>query len=99
MAIAKREGRSAGEILNEFVANYVRIHEPGNPQWPINRFLEKSKEALPGPEQPTSDYAAMTDEELLKLLQGPQWKLSDFDRMHIKHILKLRSIKAEAYLR
>ena len=41
--IAEREGRSAGQILIDFVANYVRIHEPGNPQWPINRFFEKSE--------------------------------------------------------
>jgi len=90
--IARREGRSAGEILNEFIANYVRIHEPGNPQWPLDRFQERPQEQPPSSGKPMPDYAKMTDQELLRLLGGPTWKLGGFERMLVKHILKRRGL-------
>jgi len=101
VAIAKREGRSAGAILNEFVANYVRIHEPGNPQWPLDRFQERFSEPSPSLGRPAPDYTKMTGCELLDLLREPLWRLGDFDRMHIRFILKRRGLlaKAEAHLK
>jgi len=51
--IARLEGGSAGQILNEFMANHVRIHEPDNPQRPLDRFQEQSKEAPPSPGKPS----------------------------------------------
>jgi len=56
--IAEREGRSAGHILVDFIGNYVRIHEPGNPQWPLPRFIEKSDARVEKPSQdkPMPDY-------------------------------------------
>ena len=98
--IARREGRSAGEILNEFITNYVRIHEPGNPQWPLDRFQERSQESTPSLAKPAPDYTKMTDCELLDLLREPPWRVGDFDRMYIRFILKRRGLlaKAEAHL-
>jgi len=92
--IAEREGRSAGEILTEFISNYVRVHEPGNPQWPINRFFEKSEVQVEKPSQdkPMPDYQHMTDHELLALIKRP-WGISYGDRQVILGILKRRKVK------
>ena len=92
--IAEREGRSAGQILTEFISNYVRIHEPGNPQWPINRFFEKSEVQVekPSPDKPMPDYQNMTDRELLTLIKRP-WGISYGDRQIIASILNYRRVK------
>lgn len=39
--IAEREGRSASEILRELIREYVRRHEPGNPQRTLDPVLEE----------------------------------------------------------
>jgi len=91
--IAEREGRSAGQIITEFISNYVRIHEPGNPQWPINRFFEKSEVSAekPSPDKPMPDYWHMSDQELLSLYGHP-WKISHGDRTVIRYILNNRGL-------
>jgi len=96
IAIAKREGRSAGQILNEFMANYVRIHEPGNPQWSLDRWKTAEVPKL-NSEEPMPDYRAWSDEQLLALWKHPH-KLRDKhgDRQIIAHILKKRGLRAEA---
>jgi len=37
--IANREGRSVTEILKEMAREYVRRHEPGNPQLRLDKIL------------------------------------------------------------
>jgi len=94
--IAEREGRSAGQILVDFIANYVRIHDPGNPQRPMNQFFEKSAVPAekPSPDKPMPDYANMTDQELLALIKRP-WGISYGDRQVILGVLKRRKVKVE----
>jgi len=95
--IAEREGRSAGQILIDFVANYVRIHEPGNPQWPLPRFFENSrKPTVPTPGKPMPDYWHMTDQELQALYKSPRTPFSD--RIIIRSVLNKRKIKVEGLL-
>ena len=36
--IAKREGKSASNILTDFMVQYVGIHDPGNPQTLLSSF-------------------------------------------------------------
>jgi len=93
--IAEREGRSAGQILIDFVANYVRIHEPGNPQWPLPRFFEKSgnQVQVPAPDKPMPDYWHMTDQELVTLYKSPRTPFSH--RIIIRAVLNKRRIKVE----
>ncbi|RLG90020.1 MAG: hypothetical protein DRO36_06790 [Candidatus Hecatellales archaeon] len=43
--IAKREGRSLSDLIRELLRDYVRRHEPGNPQLPLSRFIEKSEDS------------------------------------------------------
>jgi len=92
--IAEREGRSAGQILIDFITNYVRIHELGNPQWPLPRFFEKSEVPAekPSPDKPMPDYANMTDQELLALIKRPR-EIPYGDRQIIASILNHRRVK------
>ena len=46
-AIAKREGRSLSDLIRDLLRDYVRVHEPGNPQLPLTRFTEEKR-----PEEP-----------------------------------------------
>jgi len=75
--ICQREGTSMSEKILDFISNYVRIHEPGNPQWT---------------DKPMPDYQHMTDQELLQLYTHP-WKASHGDRQIIRHILDHRKVK------
>jgi len=95
--ICQREGTSMSEKILGFISNYVRIHEPGNPQWTMERFSERSQETteVPAPEKPMPDYQHMTDQELLQLYTHP-WKASHGDRMIIRHILDHRKVKVPA---
>ena len=45
--IAKREGRSLSKLVMELLRDYVRVHEPGNPQLPLTRFTEERKREEP----------------------------------------------------
>jgi len=38
--IARREGKSAGVLIRDFVIRYVDIHDPGNPQARITSYAE-----------------------------------------------------------
>lgn len=38
--LAKREGKTLKEILNEQAADYVKVHKEGNPQHLMLKFLE-----------------------------------------------------------
>lgn len=38
--LAKREGKNASEILRSFIAHYVDVHDPGNPQAHITSYAE-----------------------------------------------------------
>jgi len=40
LQIAKREGRKASIIIRDFVAHYVEVHDPGNPQARITSYAE-----------------------------------------------------------
>jgi len=42
--IARREGRSLSNLVMELLRDYVRRHEPGNPQLPLTRFTGESKD-------------------------------------------------------
>ena len=91
--ICQREGESMSDKIRDFIENYVRIHEPGNPQWTMERFSEKSQKPreVPAPEKPMPDYQHMTDQELLKLYTHP-WKASHGDRQIIRSILDHRKV-------
>ena len=41
--IAEREGRSMSRILVGMIEEYVRVHEPGNPQKRLDMILEGEK--------------------------------------------------------
>jgi len=41
-AIARREGRSLSDLIRDLLRDYVRVHEPGNPQLPLTRFTGES---------------------------------------------------------
>ena len=45
--IADREGRSLSDLIRDLLRDYVRVHEPGNPQLPLTRFTGEQK-----PEEP-----------------------------------------------
>jgi len=38
--IARREGKSAGVLIRDFVVSYVDVHDPGNPQARITSYVE-----------------------------------------------------------
>ena len=38
--IARREGRSLSKLVMDLLRDYVRVHEPGNPQLPLTKFVE-----------------------------------------------------------
>lgn len=40
-SIAKREGASSSDLIREFIARYVMVHEPGNPQLMLQSFIGK----------------------------------------------------------
>jgi len=37
--IAKREGLTVSALFRRIIENYVRLHDPGNPQRPITAFV------------------------------------------------------------
>ena len=41
--IARREGRSLSDLIRDLLRDYVRVHEPGNPQLPLTRFTGEQK--------------------------------------------------------
>ena len=41
--ICKRDNSSAGEKIRDYVATFVRLHDPGNPQQLIVTFLKGEK--------------------------------------------------------
>jgi len=86
------------EILIDFIANYVRIHDPGNPQRPMNQFFEKSvpRVQIPAPDKPMPDYWHMTDPELAALYKSPRTPFSH--RQIIRAVLNKRRIKVEGML-
>jgi len=43
--IARREGRSLSNLVMDLLRDYVRIHEPGNPQLPLTRFVEGAEDS------------------------------------------------------
>ena len=45
--ISEREGRAMGQILEDLVREYVRIHEPGNPQKRLDVILKGEKGLIP----------------------------------------------------
>ena len=44
--IARREGRSLSDLVRDLLRDYVRKHEPGNPQLPLSRWVEGEKSQL-----------------------------------------------------
>ena len=40
LKICKREGSSGSEKIRDLVRDYVKLHEPGNPQQLLTRFAE-----------------------------------------------------------
>jgi len=45
--IARREGRSISKLVMDLLRDYVRRHEPGNPQLSITRFVDSPKPSSP----------------------------------------------------
>jgi len=46
MSIAKREGRTASHILQKYIEEYNRIHEPGNPQSLMSSYSENGAQTV-----------------------------------------------------
>ena len=46
MGIAKREGRTASHILQKYIEEYNRIHEPGNPQSLMSSYSEDGAQTV-----------------------------------------------------
>jgi len=42
--IAHKRGESLSRLILEFLENYVRMHDPTNPQKPLEKFLEQESE-------------------------------------------------------
>jgi len=45
--ICEREGTSVSSKLRDFIRDYVRVHEPGNPQLLLEKFTGAATEPLP----------------------------------------------------
>jgi len=94
--ICGRERESASKKIRDWIANYVRIHEPGNPQWSMDRFFEEKElqvQIPPDSERSLPDYSHMTDEELLR---RHNYSLTSYgDKMIIASILKRRGLEAK----
>ena len=41
--IARREGKSVSLLIREFLEQYVRLHEPGNPQQRLDTIIKLGK--------------------------------------------------------
>jgi hypothetical protein len=57
--IAKREGLSSSQLLRRIIEDYVRLHDPGNPQRPITAFVEGHLDS----------YKAQHQQRLQKLME------------------------------
>jgi len=58
--IAKREGLSSSQLLRRIIEDYVRLHDPGNPQRPITAFVEGHLDS----------YKAQAEGERLRLIHS-----------------------------
>jgi len=47
LEICAREGKSPSEHIRKMIAEYVRVHEPGNPQKRLDRVLEDGEPTGP----------------------------------------------------
>ena len=45
--IARREGRNLSDLVRGLLRDYVRVHEPRNPQLPLTRFTGEQKPGEP----------------------------------------------------
>jgi len=70
--IARREGRSLSALVLELLRDYVRRHEPGNPQLPLTRFTGESKEerrcSVEGCNEPAA-YEVYADHQKMRLCE------------------------------
>ena len=46
MKIVKREGRTASRVLKQYIVEYNRVHDPGNPQSLMSSFSENGAQTL-----------------------------------------------------
>ena len=72
--IARREGRSLSDLIRDLLREYVRIHEPGNPQLPLTRFVEgaerdKSVCSVEGCNEPAA-YEVYADHQKMRLCEN-----------------------------
>ena len=64
--LSKRERRSLKDILNEQIANYVKEHGDGNPNFTLDQFDQEEMRAIPAvgrDEQHWKDYLNKIDDK------------------------------------
>ena len=64
--ICRREGSTVSEKLREFVFDYVRVHEPGNPQLRLDVIMQDG-----GPKDPACSECGDPAERRYRTRKGP----------------------------
>jgi len=54
--LSKRERRSLKDILNEQIANYVKEHGDGNPNYSLDQFDQEEMKAVPAMFRTNEDW-------------------------------------------
>ena len=81
--IVQREGRSLSEVFREFMHEYVRRHESGNPQAKITKFVEvPNLPALPTipSRYKVEDWLRFREDELIEIAASYKVAISRIER-------------------
>lgn len=81
--IIRREGRSLSEVFREFVKEYVKRHESGNPQAKITRFVEiPDLPALPTvpSRYEVEDWLKFREDELIEIAASYKVAIARIER-------------------
>jgi len=73
-SIAKRDGKSASDLLWSFIVEYVDIHDPGNPQLRITSFspngVKTIEQVIGRIRQQCLEYSKPRGEITLKIIES-----------------------------
>ena len=61
LKIARREGKTANILIRGFIANYVEVHDPGNPQARLTSYAEGGPVDLASIEGQVREYFRTRD--------------------------------------
>ena len=81
--IARREGRSLSKLVMDLLRDYVRRHEPGNPQLPLTRFTGESKDgkcSVEGCDEPAQFIVFLDHGKIIEKLRVCEEHLMDLRR-------------------